>query len=123
MNLNIVLLAGKLAAPPEVRRFESGTTLIRSLVTVRAESPRRRVDVVPVTLWDPGPEHQLLQAAVGDAIWVAGAVQRRFWTAAEGRKSRLEIVAVHVQLKDDGDPDFRSATAKILEDQAGARVE
>ena len=123
MDLNIVLLAGKLAAPPEVRRFESGTTLVRSLVTVRAESPRRRVDVVPVTLWDPGPEHGLLQAAVGDAIWVTGAVQRRFWTADEGRKSRLEIVAAHVQLHDNGHPDFRSATAGIFEGQAGPRVE
>jgi len=96
MDLNLVVLAGRLAAPPEIRQFESGSRLVRYLVTVRSEEPSRRVDVVPVTLWDPSDE--LIDAAPlpGSRLWVAGSVQRRFWSESEGRRSRLEVVADQV---------------------------
>ena len=35
MDMNVLVLFGKLAAPPELRTFESGSSLVRSLVTVR----------------------------------------------------------------------------------------
>ena len=99
MDLNLVVVSGRLAAPPEIRQFESGSRLARYLITVRTEEPRHRVDVVPVTLWDP-PE-ALLDAdpAPGERVWAAGSVQRRFWSAEEGRRSRLEIVAEQVCLR------------------------
>jgi single-strand DNA-binding protein len=100
MNLNLVVLAGRLAAPPEVRSFESGSRLARYLVTVRSERPRRRVDVVPVTLWDPDEELIENLPEAGAGVWVAGSVQRRFWTRDEGRRSRLEVVAQDVQIRD-----------------------
>jgi single-strand DNA-binding protein len=100
MDYNVVVLSGKLAAPPELREFESGSRLVRSLITVRTDAPRRRVDVIPVTLWDPDPGHDILTADVGESVWAAGNVQRRFWSSAEGRLSRLEVVAHHVQVPD-----------------------
>lgn len=111
MDMNTVILCGKLAAPPELRDFESGSRLLRILVTVRTEEPRRRVDVVPVTLWNsdttkkihpdsPEKIHPDFEAAAamkaGDRIWVYGSVQRRFWSSLEGRRSRLEVVAASV---------------------------
>lgn len=101
MNMNVIVVAGKLAAPPELREFESGSRLLRSLVTVRTDAPRRRVDVLPITLWDPETDHELIDAPVGKRVWVVGSVQRRFWSAAEGRRSRLEIVAHHMELRKD----------------------
>lgn len=99
MEMNLVVVAGKLAAPSELREFESGSRLLRSLVTVRSDSPRRRVDVLPVTLWDPPLDHEVIDAAVGEPVWVVGSVQRRFWSGAEGRRSRLEVVAHHMELR------------------------
>ena len=95
MDLNLVVLSGRLAAPPELRDFESGLRLVRYLVTVRVDEPRHRVDVLPVTLWDPPDDAPL--PTVGERVWVAGAVQRRFWSNAEGRRSRLEVVAEQVK--------------------------
>jgi single-strand DNA-binding protein len=93
MDLNLVVLAGRLTAPPEIRQFESGARLVRYLITVRSEEPTRRVDVVPVTLWEP-PEGLLdADPQPGTRLWVAGSVQRRFWSESEGRRSRLEVVA------------------------------
>lgn len=100
MDFNLVVLAGRLAAPLEHRTFESGSSLVRLLVTVTSVHPRRRVDVVPVTLWDPEPSLVADAPQPGHHVWVAGAVQRRFWEAGEGRRSRIEIVARHVEIVD-----------------------
>ena len=103
MNLNIVVLSGTIAAEPEVRRFPSGSTLIRYLITVRSEAPRRRVDVIPVTLWDPpavsldaldGPPIR------GRSVWAVGSAQRRFWSSDGARTSRIEVVAHIVELRE-----------------------
>lgn len=100
MDLNLVVLSGRLAAPPEIRQFEQGGCLARYLITVRSEEPRRRVDVVPVVLWDPPAELIDANPEPGRRVWVAGAVQRRFWSGAEGRRSRLEVVAEQVCLRE-----------------------
>jgi len=100
MDLNLIVLCGRLAVPPEIKVFESGTRLIRYLVTVRSEEPRRRVDVIPVSMWDP-PQDLIEEAPeTGQRIWACGSVQRRFWEAPDGRRSRIEVVAEQVTIKD-----------------------
>ena len=96
MDLNLVVLCGRLASPGELREFESGTRLLRLLISLRTEDPTRRVDVVPVTFWNP--EEDLVEAVKerGIRVWAVGAVQRRFWEDSEGRRSRVEIVALQV---------------------------
>ncbi|NQV08121.1 single-stranded DNA-binding protein [bacterium] len=101
MDLNLSVLAGRLAAPPEIRAFEGGSRLVRYLVTVRSDEPRRRVDVLPVTLWDPPDALVDAEPAAGHRVWVVGTMQRRFWSGSEGRRSRLEIVADQVCLRPD----------------------
>lgn len=44
------------------------------------------------------PGRLIVEAAVAQGVWIAGSVQRRFWAAAEGRRSRLEVVAQSVEL-------------------------
>ena len=100
MDMNLVVLAGTLATAPELREFESGARLLRLLVTVRQDEPRKRVDVVPVTLWDPPQELMAEHLERGRRVLVVGAAQRRFWEAKEGRKNRVEIVATHVTARD-----------------------
>ena len=96
MNLNLIVLAGRLAAPPEIRTFDSGANLIRYLVTVRTTDPRRRVDVLPVTLWNPSADLLSGDQPPGHRIWIAGSMQRRFWAAETGRRSQIEIIADQV---------------------------
>ena len=96
MDVNLVVLAGTLASAPELREFDSGASLLRMLVTVRTEEPRKRVDVIPVTLWDPPDSLRDEPLERGRRVHVCGAAQRRFWEAAEGRRNRIEIVAEQV---------------------------
>lgn len=87
-DVNYVLLGGRLATDSEVKHFESGAVLTRLLVTCRQENPRRRVDVVPVTVWDQAHEIER-----GTRVQVTGSLQRRFWESPDGRRSRMELVA------------------------------
>lgn len=103
MDLNLVVVSGRLAAPPEIRQFESGARLARYLVTVRSEEPTRRVDVLPVTMWDPSDELLDAEPVPGTRVWVAGSVQRRFWSGSDGRRSRIELVADQVCLRDEAE--------------------
>ena len=97
MDLNVAVIAGTLSAPPEIRTFESGTTLVRYLVTVRSTEPRKRVDVVPVVYWNPPDDVLAEDLDRGDRVYMAGTVQRRFWNAPDGRRSRLEVVTYHIE--------------------------
>ncbi len=106
LDLNMVVLCGRLAADPELREFESGSRLIRFLLTTRSDHPRRRVDVIPVTVWDPNDDLWADPGEKGQRFWLCGSVQRRFWEGMEGRRSRVEVVAEYATLKsfDDLEP-------------------
>lgn len=99
MELNLVVLAGQLAAAPETRTFESGSNLLRLLVTVRSSEPRRRIDVIPVVMWNPPVGLVDPDVDVGESVWIAGSVQRRFWSETAGRRSRLEVVAHEITFR------------------------
>lgn len=102
MSINIVVLGGRLAVEPELRVFESGSSYLRFLVTTRSTEPRRRVDVIPVVLWNPDEVTiASLSDSNGKGIWVVGSVQRRFWTAPDGKASRIEVVAHAVEVRND----------------------
>ena len=104
MDFNMSVLSGTLSADPEYRTFDSGAHHLRYLVTVRSDAPRRRVDVLPVTLWDPPDELVEDPGVRGEPAWVVASVQRRFWADDKGRNSRLELVAhsVHISREDEG---------------------
>jgi single-stranded DNA-binding protein len=100
MDLNLIVLCGRLAVDGEVRVFDSGARLIRYLVTTRVDYPRGRVDVVPVIFWDPPDDLVDAPGEKGERIWVCGSVQRRYWESPDGRRSRIEVVAEQVNFKD-----------------------
>ena len=96
MDLNLAVLAGRLTATADLRVLDSGARLLRLLVAVRSEEPQKRLDVVPVVWWEPDDETLANPPAAGERLWITGSIQRRFWDAPDGRRSRLEIVAQHV---------------------------
>jgi len=99
MDINITIISGRIAAEPEVTYHASGTTSVDILVTNRSAKPRRRIDVLPVTMWDPSEELiDDLRDSRGMGVLVTGSVQRRFWSAIAGRNSRVVIVADSIEL-------------------------
>ena len=101
MDLNMLVLNGRLAAAPDHRILESGSRMARLLVAVRSEEPHSRLDVLPVVWWEPDDEFVAAPPEVGSRIWVTGSVQRRYWESADGRRSKIEVVAIHVAVLND----------------------
>lgn len=102
MDLNLAVIGGRLAAPPELRRSGAGAVAVRYLVTVRSGGPRPRIDVLPVTRViddeaEGGPD---LEAAPGQSVWIAGSIRRRFGDAPGGGRSTIELAAHQVALRD-----------------------
>ena len=93
MDINYAIIGGRLVAPPEHQTFDSGTRRSRFLVTVRSDHPQRRIDVIPITYWDPPRELYEAQLAVGSYVAAVGSVHRRFSDGPEGRRSMLEVHA------------------------------
>ncbi len=92
MDFNLVVVSGRLAAPPEPAMFRNGATA-RMLLTVRSFHPAERVDLLPVRV-DTVPA----ELAPGDQIWIAGALQRHH-SPVTGR-SRIEVVARQLERRD-----------------------
>jgi single-stranded DNA-binding protein len=101
MDLNIVIVSGRLAATPETIMHDSGSTMTRLLVVTNQTEPNRRVDVIPVTVWDDAERLESLKAT--DRVHVVGSVHRFWGSGVDGRRNRLEIVANHVELLDRAD--------------------
>jgi len=93
MDNNAVALRGRLAADAELRVFESGRRLIKFLVVAQVDYPVRRVDIVPVTLWDPSDELADDPGEMGRPISVCGSVRRRFWETGDAGEIRVEVAA------------------------------
>ena len=98
MDMNMVVLAGRLATDANIRTFETGATVAELLVVVKQEEPRPRVDVIPVTMWNPDTD-EVGTWRKGERVWVAGTIQRKFWSDNnENRTSRIQIVALEVSI-------------------------
>lgn len=97
MDLNLVVLFGRLTMAPEVGMVGSSRSrFLRFLLAVRSEVPHSRLDVVPVVWWDPDEVTVKSPPVVGQRMAIIGSVQRRFWESGDGSHSRIEVVASHV---------------------------
>jgi single-strand DNA-binding protein len=89
--MNIVILRGVLARPPEERELPSGDRIVTYEVAV--PSPLGRTETVPV-VWTPPAGRGWWDA--GEAVLVTGRVRRRFFRAGGATQSRTEVVADRV---------------------------
>lgn len=87
-DLNITIIKGTVASPPERRVLPSDTILVQLQVTTRLGSETLSL---PVTAWDP--DEKVEQLAPGDEVLVLGRVRRRFFRAGGATASRVEVEA------------------------------
>lgn len=107
---NHIELEGRLSRPPEEKELPSGDRLVLLRVVVRRPDGSR-VDSIEVAVGPPpsrgrrrAPGQALTRtvdraAALGegDRVRVSGHVERRFWRAGGGSRTRLQVVAAEVE--------------------------
>ena len=86
---NVVVLAGRLARPAEVRQLPSGDRLVAFEITVARDGAR--AESVPV-VWFEAPA-TAADHDVDEQVGVVGRVRRRFFRAGGSTQSRTEVVA------------------------------
>jgi single-strand DNA-binding protein len=96
VTVNVVVIAGTVAAEPVERRLPSGDQVTELRVSVPEAG--RRLLPLPVAVWHTSVgAHAVDGIAKGDAVLVHGQLTRRFYRSAAGARSLTEVVATGIK--------------------------
>jgi single-strand DNA-binding protein len=92
VTVNVVVLAGTVAADPVQRRMPSGDEVTELRLSVPEAG--RRLLPLPVAAWHTTVGARTVDGiAKGDAVLVHGQLVRRFYRSGAGARSLTEVVA------------------------------
>ena len=97
--MNLALIDGRLALPPDVELLPDGSQRTRLLVCVRSER-RRRFDVLPVVVPPEIHSDALTAAPSGARVFVAGPLMRRCSPHPWDSPGLIEIIAAAIRFPD-----------------------
>ena len=136
LNLNKVVLAGRITADPELKQTTSGVSVLsftiavnRSYVSKSSEQGERQADFINVVAWRGTAEFISKYFRKGSAICVTGSIQTRTWQDQQGqRRYATEVVAdeaAFVESRSEGSqpaytPDAYSQTPSYSSNAGGA---
>lgn len=101
LNLNKVVLAGRMTADPELKQTASGISVLsftiavnRGYVSKNSDQGERQADFITVVAWRQTAEFISKYFRKGSAICVTGSIQTRSWQDQQGqRRYATEVVA------------------------------
>lgn len=99
VTVNVVVLAGTVAAEPVERTMPSGDAVTEFRVSV--PEPGKRLLPLPVAVWHGSvPPGSIEGIAKGDPVLVTGHLTRRFYRSGAGARSLTEVVASGIKKLD-----------------------
>lgn len=110
LNLNKVVLAGRLTADPELKQTTSGISVVSFTIAVNRKysKEQQQPDWISVIAWRQTAEFISRYFKKGSAICIVGAIQTRSWQDQQGQKRyATEVVAdeaMFVDSKSDNQP-------------------
>ena len=98
LNLNKVILGGRVASEPEQKQTPSGVSVVTYSMAVGrrfvTEGQERETDFFRVTAWQSTADFIARYFHKGDASCITGRIQNRSWTDQSGQKHYItEIIA------------------------------
>lgn len=92
VTVNVVVLAGTVAADPVERQMPSGDAVTELRLSV--PEPGKRLLPLPVAVWHTTVGKRALKGiGKGDDVLVYGQLARRFYRSGAGARSLTEVVA------------------------------
>lgn len=112
LNLNKVILAGRLTADPELKQTPSGLSVTSFAIAVNRkyakDQEQQQADFINVVAWRQTAEFISRYFKKGSAICITGTIQVRSWQDQQGQKRyATEVVAdeaMFVDSKSDAAP-------------------
>lgn len=96
IGVNVVVLAGRVAADPVKRSLPSGVEITELRVSVPEAG--RRLLPLPVAVWhDCVPAATVEGLVKNDQVLVHGQLARRFYRSGAGARSLTEVIATGVR--------------------------
>jgi single-strand DNA-binding protein len=96
VTVNVVVLAGTVAAEPVERRLPSGDEVTELRLSVPETG--KRLLPLPVAVWHSAVGKRALKGlAKGDDVLVYGQLTRRFYRSGAGARSLTEVVATELK--------------------------
>ena len=92
LNLNKVVLAGRITADPELKQTPSGVSVLRFTLAVNRrfnknnEQGEQQTDFISMVAWRQTAEFISKYFRKGSAICVTGSIQTRSWQDPQGQK-------------------------------------
>lgn len=124
--LNKVILMGRLAADPELRRTTSGTAVTSFSLAVeraKARDGSKETDFIDVVAWSGTAEFVCRWFQKGQLLALCGRLQTRNWEDKSGnRRKSVEVVADEIHFvgsKNDSRPPAEPITADDFADDDG----
>ncbi len=95
VTVNVVVLAGRLSAEPELAELPSGDKVAR--LRLQVPEAGQRVLPLPVAAWERAPRRDCERLTKGDAVMVRGHLVRRFFKGNGGGRAMMEVIASEVK--------------------------
>ena len=86
LNLNKVILAGRMVADAEIKQTSGGKTASTFRIAVNRRSTNQEADFFNVTAWQNTAEFIAKYFHKGSAICIIGRIQNRTWVDQNGQK-------------------------------------
>ena len=100
LNLNKVVLAGRLTAEPELKQTPSGVSVVRVNLAINRrrrnadQNEQQQTDFITIVAWRQTAEFISKYFRKGAAICVTGSIQTSTWTDQQGQKRYSTEVVV-----------------------------
>jgi single-strand DNA-binding protein len=107
MNLNKVILGGRLTADPEIKKTGSGVAVTSFTIAVDrkySKDSEKKADFITIVAWRQQAEFVSRYFKRGKPILICGQLQTRTWTDKQGNKRyATEVVAEEVSFVESKD--------------------
>ncbi len=104
LNLNKVIIGGRLTSEPELKTTQSGLSVVSFSVAVNRKTKQgeeQKADFFNVTAWRQTADFVARYFHKGSSICIVGSLQNSSWTDQNGQKhNKTDIVADEVMFVD-----------------------
>ena len=128
LNLNKVVLAGRITADPELKQTPSGVSVLRFTLAVNrrftsknSEQSEQQTDFISMVAWRQTAEFISKYFKKGSAICVTGSIQTRTWQDQQGQKRYgTDVVVDEAMFVDSRNESGNAQGAAYVPDAYGA---
>ena len=119
LNLNKVVLGGRLSADPEMRTTPNGTHTASFSIAINGRGKDAKADFIDVVVWRGNADTVCKYFKKGSSICVSGRLSTRSWKDANGiQRHKVEVIADDIIFVD-GRNDNPALTEQEAVDEVG----